>query len=521
MEANQIPGFHIILYYQLLMDGMNCPGRGYEVRERFVFAECCTLPALNLITKLRIMKILVCAILLCFSLEAPAQILKNIKNKVVSKGKGEVAEVKYDAKQKARQAASDELNGLKSDFDSTDLDYAILLSDNSGLFGGKGKGEFGAKFLRLAGIARSLYQDADLSDEENARLNLQMGQSGYAMGKYVFAEKKFRTAEGYFQRAGLTSDIGYLKTISGQGLLYTTMGRFQQAEVLTEQALRLREQHLGAESMAVAASVNNYAVLHYNLGQYNEAEKEFNKSLDLIKRNKQQNSMPYALVLNNQAMLYQSIGRYEAAEKNLKEAISITGQSEITKSRNNLKFFSNLALLYQQMGKYDQAEEIYRGLEKRLDKGKPEFANMLNNVAILMLVMNRHERIEGLLKQAAEIYKTSVGAGSPAYAKVISDLGNFYRYKGRYAEAQPVLENALQIRELTLGGAHPLLAQSQEDLAILHWKMKNYSAAAGLYRQVMDDMAQSKKTIGTKFNHNIFTLTPRGRRSRISGRWRR
>lgn len=432
------------------------------------------------------MKILFCAILIGIAIESPAQLLKNIKNKVVDKGKSEVSDAKYTAKQKARQAASDELNGFKADFDSTDLDYAILLSDNSGVFGGRGKNEFGAKFLRLAGIARSLYQDQDLSDEENARLNLQMGQSGYAMGKYVFAEKKFRTAEGYFERAGLKSDIGYLKTISGQGLLYTTMGRFKQAEDFTSQALQMREQQFGANNMAVAASINNFAVLHYNLGQYNESEKEFEKSLAIIRGNQLQTSMPYAIVLNNQAMLNQSIGRYDKAEKGLKEAIAITGQSEITKSRNNLKFYSNLALLYQQMGKFDLAEEIYRNLEKRLDKGKPEHANMLNNVAILLLVMNRHDRIEGLLNQAAEIYKTSMGENSPAYAKVISDLGNFYRYKGRYADAQPLLQKAMDIRANTLGSTHPLLVQSKEDLAILHWKKKDFSSAASLYRDVMD-----------------------------------
>ncbi len=432
------------------------------------------------------MKTLIGLLLLSVALNCPAQLLKNIKNKVVNKGKGEVNEAKYNAKQKARETAKNELDGFKADFDSTDLDYAILLSDNSGLFGGRGRGEFGTKFLRLAGIARSLYQDADLTDEENARLNLQMGQSGYAMGKFVFAEKKFRAAEGFFEKSGLQNDLGYLKTISGQGLLYTTMGRFKQAEIFTSLALDMREKQFGPGNMGVAASVNNYAVLHYNLGQYNESEKEFAKALSIIQDNKQQSSMPYAIVLNNQAMLFQSIGRYEAAEKNLKEALAITGQSEVTKARNHLKFFSNLALLFQQMGKYEQAEEIYRGLEKRLDKAKPEFANMLNNVAILLLVMNRHDRIEGLLKQSAEIYKTNLGENSPAYAKVISDLGNFYRFKQRYADAEPMLQKALQVREQTLGKNHPLLVQSMEDIAILYWKKKDFEKASVLYREVMD-----------------------------------
>lgn len=431
------------------------------------------------------MKILFSVLLLLFSVLAQAQILNRVKDRVTNKAKGEVNNAKNNAKYKARETARNELNEVKAEFDSTDVDYAILLSDNSGLFGGKGKGEFGAKFLRLGGIANSLYRDVDLDDDETATLNLQMGQSAYAMGKYVFAEKRLKAAQRYFENAYRTSELGYLKTIASQGLLYTTTGRFAQAENYTAQALKLREEKLGRNNMAVAASLNNYAVLHYNIGLYNESEREFASAIAVIKENKQDKAMAYAIVLNNKAMLFQSIGRYEEAVSLLKEALQLAGQLEASKARNHLKFFSNLALLYQQMGKYPEAEEIYRGLEKRLERGKPEFANLLNNVAILALLMKKEDKVEQMLQQSAEIYKSTLGAQSPAYAKVISDLGNFYRYKTRYAEAEPLLQQALQIREQSLGNVHPLFVQSQEDMALLYWKKKETEKAASLYKEVM------------------------------------
>lgn len=432
------------------------------------------------------MKILFGFLLLFFSLNASSQILKKVGNKILNKGKSEISDVKYEAKRKAKEVVQNELNNFTAGFDSTDLDYAILVSDNSGLFGGRGKGEFGAKFLRLTGIARSLYKDADLTDEENARLNLQMAQSGYAMGKFVFAEKRFRAAESYFEKASMKDDPGYQKTISGEGLLFTTMGRFRLAETFMEQSLAIRKKNFGEKDMGVAAGYNNYAVLHFNLGLYNESEKDFKNAVTVIESNNLQTGMPYAIVLNNQAMLFQSIGRYEAAAKNLSDAITIAARFEASKSKNHLRFLSNMALLYQQMGKYNEAEEMYYDLEKKLEKGKPEYANMLNNLAILLLVMNKHERIEGLLKESAEIYKANLGDDSPAYAKVISDLGNFYRYKSRYAEAEPLLQKALAIREQKLGKNHPLFVQSQEDIAILYWKMNEFAKARSLYSEVME-----------------------------------
>ena len=432
------------------------------------------------------MKIFIAFIILFLSIQSPAQILKRLKDKAADKGRATVNDAKYDAKMKARNAAKKELDDFNTIFDSTDIDYAVLLSDNSGVFGGKGRGEFGVKFRQFGNIANSLLRDADLSDEENARLNLQLGQSGYAMSRFIYAEKRLTTAKGYFEKAFLNNDPGYIKTISSQGLLYTSMGRYEQAQKSTSLALDMRQEKLGNNSMAVAASLNNYAVLQYNLGQYNESEKYVGESLSIITLNKQNESMPYAIVLNNKAILFQSMGRYEAAAKLLEEAIKITNKSELRKATGFAKFFSNLALLYQQMGKFSEAERIYQGLEARLEKGTSAYANMLNNLAILYLVMNKEDRIESMLRQSAGIYKNVVGETNPAYAKVISDLGNYLRYKSRYDEAAPMLEGVLNSRELSLGVNHPLYVQSQEDLAILYWKKKDYEKAFPLYHDAME-----------------------------------
>ena len=137
------------------------------------------------------------------------------------------------------------------------------------------------------------------------------------------------------------------------------------------------------------------------------------------------------------------------------------------------------------MGKYTEAERIYTGLEKRVEKGKPDHANMLNNVAILCLLMKREDRIEDLLKRSADIYKATLTDKSPAYAKVISDLGNYYRYKGRLAEAEPLLQQALDIRLETLSDIHPLYVQSQEDMAILYWKKKEFFSPLQLSSRIL------------------------------------
>ena len=72
------------------------------------------------------MKILLLATLFLSTISTSAQILNRIKDRVTGKAKGEANQAKYDAKNKARQAAYKELDDFKSEFDSTDIDYALL-----------------------------------------------------------------------------------------------------------------------------------------------------------------------------------------------------------------------------------------------------------------------------------------------------------------------------------------------------------------------------------------------------------
>ena len=270
------------------------------------------------------MKIPIGLFFIFLTLQSPAQILKNIRDKAINKAKASKDNAVDKAKYEARDAMHKQLNDIRDGFDSTDFDYAILVSDNSGLFNVKDRREFGSKFFNLKSIGTSLYRrDFDISDEDNARLNLHMGESAFAMGRYPYAEKRFINAAEYFEKAYLLRDPGYMKTISNTGLLYATMGRYSQSEKFTAKALEMRESALGDKDMGVAASFNNYAVLHYNLGQYNESEKDFIKALAVIEANKLQTSLPYAIVLNNQAMLFQALGRYESAEKLMNQVMMI------------------------------------------------------------------------------------------------------------------------------------------------------------------------------------------------------
>jgi CHAT domain-containing protein len=426
--------------------------------------------------------LLICVILLVCAL-IPGHTQINLKKLASDKVKALGSKENID---KVGSLARKSMEKARAEFDSTDFDYAILVSDNSGLYDIKEAGESQARMLSMFNKGSALWKNEEIKPVEEARYHLEMGEMAYASSKFKFAEKEFDLAKTTYITEGLTEDLGYLKTISNQGLLYASMGRYTQAEALTQEALEMRKSKFGENNVSSAVSFNNYGVLKYNLARYNEAEKDFESAINILRANALDQAMQYAIVLNNQAMLYQGIGRYPEAEVALKSALSISRKLQSKKDSNHKKLQSNLALLYQQMGKYPEAETIYLNMEKGMEKSNPDYGAMLLNRAALYMVMGKEEKVEELLKNAKALYKTSFGEESPAYGRAVSDLGNFYRYKERYPEAEKNLEKAQSIRETSLGKNHPLYVQSMEDIAILNWKKKNWDHAFMTYKAVMD-----------------------------------
>lgn len=393
------------------------------------------------------------------------------------------------AKKKTVQASDQARDRL----DSTDFNYAISVIDNSGIMNIK---DFDEVMVKSANQASNfLLKDAsNKTNAQKCRETLDAAEKFYEIRQYKTAELYFLAAKLSYEQNGLTNNINYSKALADLGLLYSTMGRYSTAEFYITDALDVRSQTLGESSMAYASSVNNRAVLYQETARYNEAEADFDKAAALTAKLIGATSQEHAIVLNNQAILFGKIGRTDDAIANLNKAISILDTQNKKNLRNQVGFQSNLALLYQQTGKLAEAENIYLRLEKSLGSSNPYYAGVVNSLGLLYIQMNKIDKVEGLLKKSADVYKSRFGEQNPNYAKVLNDLGNFYRSQGRFDEAQSVLQNAFTIRENVLGKNHPDYVNSQEDLGILFWKRgqldKAYTYLSGAMNRSLDFINQ-------------------------------
>jgi tetratricopeptide (TPR) repeat protein len=67
-------------------------------------------------------------------------------------------------------------------------------------------------------------------------------------------------------------------------MLYSSQGRYEQAEPLYQQALEMWKRLLGDEHPDVATSLNNLAGLYDSQGRYEQAEPLYQQALEMWKR---------------------------------------------------------------------------------------------------------------------------------------------------------------------------------------------------------------------------------------------
>ena len=137
--------------------------------------------------------IFVCMV--CFQLNA--QFLKDLKNAANNKARSLATKENMD---KATGSLLKNMEKARAEFDSTDFDYAILISDNAGLFDVQEKGERLAKASSLINLGSAFYNNTEFTDEERARFQLESGELAYGSGNYAVAEKRFNAAKKYSKK---------------------------------------------------------------------------------------------------------------------------------------------------------------------------------------------------------------------------------------------------------------------------------------------------------------------------------
>ncbi|MBD2101791.1 tetratricopeptide repeat protein [Leptolyngbya sp. FACHB-261] len=116
------------------------------------------------------------------------------------------------------------------------------------------------------------------------------------------------------------------------------------------------------------------------------------------------------------------------------------------------------------MDPFSALNRMITSLSRKLTSRRVQFAQRLNNLAVLHQARGHYRKAEALYLQALSL-QNSLAADDLDLAQTLSNLANLYAVQRRYSEAEPFHMQALDLYERLLGPDHYCTEAARQELS--------------------------------------------------------
>ncbi len=284
---------------------------------------------------------------------------------------------------------------------------------------------------------------------------------------------------------------------------YQNQGRYEEARKLTERALSVASDKLGATHTDTLRLTEDLAKLHSQQGQHDEAEKILNQSLINQEKTLGTEGLRTVEYLAN---VYLEQSRYHEAEQLYKKVLFVKEETLGATHLDTLETVMNLASVYARKGRHEEAEKLYKGvLASQIEKlglTHPNTLHTVHNLGFVCHSQRRYDKAEKLFKRALTGQSEKLGLTHPDTLRTLHNLAVTYRDQHRYDEAEKFYERALTGKKEVQGVRHPDTLHTIHHLGDLYHKQRRYGEAEKLYERAL--IGRTEK-LGVTHPDTLFT----------------
>jgi serine/threonine protein kinase/Tfp pilus assembly protein PilF len=273
--------------------------------------------------------------------------------------------------------------------------------------------------------------------------------------------------------------------LSTVGAVYNSMGQFQDALPILEEALDLQQQAHGRSHIDTLLEV---ARAQAGGGDLSAAEAPLQDALHLSQNEFGPSSAETGRALWALGRLRHQQGRFNEAKDLYIHSLAIfeTNRAPATDVASELDDLAQDYGREQQWSlakqTYEQALEIDRRL---LGDDSPRVATHLHNLAVVAQNMGDLRQSEALYRDAIARQERAYGGQHPETAKARGNYGLLLQREGRLAEAEPLLRSALDGRIQVYGTDNINVAYARVSLGMLLHDEGNLKDAESEYRRAL------------------------------------
>lgn len=293
-------------------------------------------------------------------------------------------------------------------------------------------------------------------------------------------------------------------------------GNYSDAVIAARQAVALQRQVLSSESEPASASdrarLADELLLLGRLAleqsvSYPEAESILKEARELCVDVRGPNHPIFSEILTALAVVDEDRGNFESANGLYEEALQVLLQ---TRGEQSLEYAHTLArqgrlhLTWWKdfaIGKCLRAQQIR---EQIVGHDHPDYAESLEDLAMLAINLFDFKRGEELANQALSIRRAAQGIDHPELAEALSSLAICSTERGNLAQALVYQRQAIRLCEGARGSVHPLSARYQLDLALRYDADYDFSRSYRMFDQCLSTLRKLGLTHNPLYANALF-----------------
>lgn len=275
------------------------------------------------------------------------------------------------------------------------------------------------------------------------------------------------------------------------GTVYTSLGLYEQAAALLEQALDLRVRLFGETDLEVARTNDRLGQVLTKVAAYDEAGSALSQALAVRRELLGNENLEVAATLTSLAELQAHTGEFEDAEARLREALQIRTTILGEENMEVAQSLERLGLNLYNQGDYEAAENLLResiAMRRTLLDGSPhpQLADGLNNLGLVLMDKGDSSGAKQMFQEALAMNRQLLDELHPTIAVNLNNLALLYHDGGEYTAAERTYRDVIEIREKALGLEHPEVALAKSNLAFLLYDKGDSESAIAMQREAIE-----------------------------------
>ena len=333
-----------------------------------------------------------------------------------------------------------------------------------------------AQIEKGIGILGSMFENLDPMAEE---------QEGRPLRAILGERLDQAAAELQGEAVGDRLVVAQLQDRLGQ--TYLGLGHAAKAEALFEQAVRTRQDHLGADHPLTLGSKHNQALASEATGNGDQAIYLLQQVRDARTTVLGADHRDTLSTVNELAKVYNRVGKPNTAIPLLEQVRDGRIRQLGEDHDQTLTTLQALAGAYLSAGKPTEAialaEKVWDARVRKHGDDDPRAIEAMGTLAYVYQGGYKMKQALTLFEQARDKTVPKLGPYHPLTLKTLNRLGHMYRAYGRTPEAIALLELVRERELMVLGGHHPLTLTTLWDLAGAYRNAGELDKALLLYQQ--------------------------------------